>query len=267
MRKLYLFLFLLALALTGCSSATPAPTATATATVAFTSTPLPSLTPTWTPSPTMAPTATPTLGPYGEIEVSPSLALTYARAEWEEVPAEAAGGAMIELRHQDFECSLRFYDLATEAMGAKPTQIGGFSFLVLQGPNVETWIGPQIPGLEPMIVDISSASALGRCKQAARALLRTLRLSERQQQRCKTGAFEKGMQVHTVDYVYLRSEPRWAEDTRLNQVPPNTKMEIIGGPTCAMYNKGVYVYWQVRLENGKEAWIAEGDAQGAYIQP
>jgi len=122
-----------------------------------------------------------------------------------------------------------------------------------------------------MVVAITAPSErFTACEQAALGVLRSFHFRPDEQENCPyamDSPFQVGMKVRAVDYVYVRSEPRWAEETRLQQLPPGAEMTIIGGPVCAPYDKGVYVYWQVRLPNGAEVWIAEGDPQGPYIAP
>jgi hypothetical protein len=66
---------------------------------------------------------------------------------------------------------------------------------------------------------------------------------------------------------YLRTEPRWAEDTRIHLVGPAQKLtlQIIGGPVCAIYYQGEYSYWQVRLSSNEMGWMAEGDLKEYYL--
>ena len=260
---------LLLLFLAACARPTPTPTPSPLPTNPPTITPSPSPlpSPTVTPSPTASPTPTPTQGPYGEQPVSPNLALDYEREQWE---PDGEG-----LTHRSIpDCRVEF-GLASE-WPAPPQQVQlfGYTFKTLQtqgkGEIWQTYVGPLLPQGEvaPMIARLkASASTFNACQKAFMQMLRTLRLQEPVCPQAESSALQVGMQVHTVDYVYIRSEPRWAEDTRLKQLRPGVQMEIIGGPVCALYNKGIYVYWQARLPNGEEVWIAEGDPQGAYIEP
>lgn len=43
--------------------------------------------------------------------------------------------------------------------------------------------------------------------------------------------------------------------------PPNTQVEIIGGPVCTPVDKRAYLWWQVRLVDGTEGWSAESQLQ------
>jgi hypothetical protein len=49
--------------------------------------------------------------------------------------------------------------------------------------------------------------------------------------------------------------------------PQCTFGEIIDGPVCHEYDPGnaAYVYWKIRTEDGKEGWVAEGDAREKFI--
>ncbi len=270
---LTLFLFLLA----GCGSPSPTPTLMATVSptpLPPTATPLP--TATFTPSPTLTPTitptATPTPGPYGEMPVSGSFSVTYKRADWEASPQEG------RLAHRAIEGCEMTFGLAT-GWPTQPqrTRLFGYAFdtltLQAEGKTQRLYAGPQGLyewGLAPIVARITAPSAqFQACHQAALSVLKTFHISPDQQEICpyaQESPFRVGMRVRTVDYVYVRSEPRWAEETRLKQLQPGVEMEIIEGPVCAPYNKGVYVYWKVRLPNGDEVWIAEGDPQGAYIE-
>ncbi len=273
MSRWFFLAFVLVLAACGRSTPTPTepPLPSPTATLLPTATPSPTPTATPTPTSTPTPTITPTPGPYATIEVSGSFSVTYKRADW-----EAQGP--VQLAHKTIErCEVVFGQASEWPAAPKRTRLFGYPFDTTtwraQGKTYRLYVGPQGLyewGLDPIIMRISAPSArFQACQKAALTVLKTFHISEDQQKICpyaQESPFRVGMRVRTIDTVYLRSEPRWAEETRLKLLKPGVEMKIIGGPICAPYPKGVYVYWQVRLPDGSTAWIAEGDPQGMYIE-
>lgn len=73
-----------------------------------------------------------------------------------------------------------------------------------------------------------------------------------------------GMQATVVQTVNFRSSPgifnNWIR-TNL----PNTQVEVVGGPSCTRYeNGGAYLWWQVKLPDGRIGWSAEASAFGRF---
>jgi len=62
----------------------------------------------------------------------------------------------------------------------------------------------------------------------------------------------------------FRSSPGIQNNWILTNIP-NTKVEVIGGPTCTRYkNGGTYLWWQIKLPNGQIGWSAEASAFGKF---
>lgn len=73
-----------------------------------------------------------------------------------------------------------------------------------------------------------------------------------------------GMQAAVVQTVNFRSSPgifnNWI---KINL--PNTQVEVVGGPSCTRYeNGGAYLWWQVKLPDGRIGWSAEASAFGKF---
>ena len=51
--------------------------------------------------------------------------------------------------------------------------------------------------------------------------------------------------------------------------PPNTQVEIIGGPVCTPVGDRAYLWWQIRLADGTEGWSAESQLYEAsyFLEP
>ncbi len=49
----------------------------------------------------------------------------------------------------------------------------------------------------------------------------------------------------------------------LRQINDNDTFDVIGGPTC----QGGFTWWQIRLENGAQGWVAEGTLEDYFIEP
>lgn len=73
--------------------------------------------------------------------------------------------------------------------------------------------------------------------------------------------YERGRVTNNDRKLNLRVRP----DTNagvLRLLQPGAVFEVIGGPQCA----NGYAWFQIRYE-GREGWIAEGDASGYYAEP
>lgn len=73
-----------------------------------------------------------------------------------------------------------------------------------------------------------------------------------------------GMQATVVQTVNFRSSPgifnNWIKSNL-----PNTQVEVVGGPSCTRYeNGGAYLWWQVKLSDGRIGWSAEASAFGKF---
>jgi uncharacterized protein YgiM (DUF1202 family) len=68
--------------------------------------------------------------------------------------------------------------------------------------------------------------------------------------------------------LYLRSSPG-IKDNRLQVIPANTQVEVVGNPTCVLHGDGAYIWWQVKLPDGSTGWSAEGSLDGKhyFIEP
>lgn len=49
----------------------------------------------------------------------------------------------------------------------------------------------------------------------------------------------------------------------------NTQVEIIGGPVCTPVGDRAYLWWQIRLPDGKEGWSAESqlNSPSYFLEP
>lgn len=75
-----------------------------------------------------------------------------------------------------------------------------------------------------------------------------------------------GDQAYILIGTYLRSEPRWSNETRIRILDKKDgPMKIIGRPVCGLYKNGEYVYRQVQLPNGEQGWMAEGNFTQTYL--
>ena len=45
---------------------------------------------------------------------------------------------------------------------------------------------------------------------------------------------------------------------------PDTKVEVVGGPVCLPYFVGAYVWWQIKLPDGRIGWSAESSLRGKF---
>lgn len=78
-----------------------------------------------------------------------------------------------------------------------------------------------------------------------------------------------GMHAMVTHAVNFRSSPG-VLDNWLSTNLPNTPVEVIGGPQCTRYlHGGSYLWWQIKLPNGRIGWSAEASAFGKFyfIEP
>jgi hypothetical protein len=61
----------------------------------------------------------------------------------------------------------------------------------------------------------------------------------------------------------FRSSPGIRDNWLLTNIP-GTQVEIIGGPECVPYWTGAYMWWQIRLPDGRTGWSAEGSLHGSF---
>ena len=45
---------------------------------------------------------------------------------------------------------------------------------------------------------------------------------------------------------------------------PGTKVEVVGGPECIPHHTGAYLWWQIRLPDGRIGWSAEASLHGSF---
>jgi hypothetical protein len=45
---------------------------------------------------------------------------------------------------------------------------------------------------------------------------------------------------------------------------PGTKVEVVGGPECTPHHTGAYLWWQIRLPDGRIGWSAEASLHGSF---
>lgn len=61
----------------------------------------------------------------------------------------------------------------------------------------------------------------------------------------------------------VRSSPGIRDNWLLTNIP-GTRVEVIGGPECIPYWTGAYVWWQIKLPDGRVGWSAEHPLRGIY---
>lgn len=278
--KYYIVIFLLLTPLEACANSKEAPAAAS---------PLPTL-PSWPtitsspttvspdsfppPTPTVLPTATPTPSPFQEIQ-SGELAFTYDTREWKRVstPLDAYSPT---LEHRQIEdCRIQLGYASDTHESPEQVLVNGLPYrfwprwgLTQQGNLVSVLYGPLVNGVHPLGLRIESPILNPEpCVKAAAQVIANTHLANPVCPQAKKSSLHPSMTVYTTTEVVLRSAPRWSQETRIKVLRPGVKMRIVGGPICAIYNKGIYVYWQVDLAGGSKGWIAEGDNQEHYIKP
>lgn len=78
-----------------------------------------------------------------------------------------------------------------------------------------------------------------------------------------------GDKARVISNLNLRSSPGLEANNLVKVNPVGTQLEIIGGPTCLVYGGGVYLWWEVRMNDSQTGWSAEGSLEGKtyFLEP
>jgi hypothetical protein len=218
------------------------------------------------PIQTKTPAPTSTEGAMGEfqLDIDAIAALDYSRADWQE--------ASHVLEHRNLSGCTLAADGGTDAFDPNSSGdvIGGFTWLGGEGAYSLKLGDVRIIG--NLVARYGGKPS--NCRQAIESLLKSVHAMRDYAQagECRYAPKQRlivGGAATLRSSSYLRTEPRWAEDTRIRLVGPAEKLtlQITGGPICAIYDKGEYSYWQVELSNGEKGWMAEGDLKEYYLVP
>jgi hypothetical protein len=74
---------------------------------------------------------------------------------------------------------------------------------------------------------------------------------------------QPGMKATILRRLNFRSSPG-IQDNWLRTNIPGTQVEVMGGPECIPHISGAYVWWQIKLPDGKTGWSAEGSIHGTF---
>ena len=72
-----------------------------------------------------------------------------------------------------------------------------------------------------------------------------------------------GTNATIVRRLNFRSSPGIRDNWLLTNIP-DTSVTVVGGPECLPYSTGAYLWWQIRLPDGRIGWSAEGSAHGSF---
>ncbi len=77
-----------------------------------------------------------------------------------------------------------------------------------------------------------------------------------------------GKQAKVLTNLNLRSSPGIQDNWMLTNVA-GTKLEVVGGPVCTLYEGGAFLWWQVKNPADVTGWSAEARQQGTsyYLEP
>ena len=77
-----------------------------------------------------------------------------------------------------------------------------------------------------------------------------------------------GMNATILRRLNFRSSPGIRDNWLLTNIP-GTRVEIVGGPECVPHFTGAYVWWHIKLPNGRIGWSAEASLLGSFyfIEP
>jgi len=71
------------------------------------------------------------------------------------------------------------------------------------------------------------------------------------------------MKATILRRLNFRSSPGIRENWLHTNIP-GTQVEIVGGPECVPHQAGAYLWWQIKLPDGKIGWSAEGSLYGSF---
>lgn len=72
-----------------------------------------------------------------------------------------------------------------------------------------------------------------------------------------------GINATILRRLNFRSSPGIRDNWLLTNIP-GTNVEVVGGPECVPYWTGAYLWWQIRLPDGRIGWSAEGSLHGSF---
>ncbi|MFZ5909843.1 MAG: hypothetical protein ACOYYU_07505 [Chloroflexota bacterium] len=77
-----------------------------------------------------------------------------------------------------------------------------------------------------------------------------------------------GKQAKVLTNLNMRSSPGIQNNWILTNVT-GTKLEVVGGPVCTLYEGGAFLWWQVKNPAEVTGWSAEARQQGTsyYLEP
>jgi len=78
-----------------------------------------------------------------------------------------------------------------------------------------------------------------------------------------------GGQVQVIRNLNFRTSPDLYKDNWVTTMLPGTKLSVLGDTTCANYDFGSYLWWQVEREDGSVGWSVEGAATSPnyFLEP
>jgi hypothetical protein len=202
------------------------------------------------------------------MRISFDLAVFYERAAWQQ--------DVLSLAHRQMAGCTMTVGGATEwppASAAK--EIGGFEFQVYQIGAETIYLSPDVPSGERAIILVSATTEAGKCFLETETVLATLHLAPEaaQSANCPWAPptrLKVGDRVKALISAWLRTEPRWGEATKIQQLNTQAAPEItiLAGPVCAIYPGGEYLYWQVSImPDNLVGWLAEGDSDQYFLEP
>src|SRR6266487_2090460 len=89
---------------------------------------------------------------------------------------------------------------------------------------------------------------------------------------CEATASRSHLQIGMKATILRRLNFRSSSGIRDNWLQtntPGTQVEVVGGPKCVPYSAGTYIWWQIKLPDGRVGWSAEGSLRGSFyfIEP
>lgn len=100
--------------------------------------------------------------------------------------------------------------------------------------------------VEPTVTPSATSAILSACEEASSG-----------------SHLQVGTKATILRRLNFRSSPGIRDNWLLTN-RPGTSVEIVGGPECVPYWTGAYVWWQIKLPDGRIGWSAEGSLHGTF---
>ena len=120
-----------------------------------------------------------------------------------------------------------------------------------------------IPQISPTSTPIPSATATTEIKSTTTPVAGIPSSSNACEAAISRSRLQVGRNAVLVRRLNFRSSPGIHNNWLLTN-KPGTKVEIVDGPVCLPYFVGAYMWWQIKIPDGRIGWSAEASLRGKF---